>query len=56
MIKKVLILIKAFITFEPKIENAFSVFNTFGKSRDFSREMFRFLTKVMILVRRCLLF
>ena len=34
---KVLILVKAFMNFEPKWEDAFSVFNHFGKSIDFSK-------------------
>ena len=34
---KVLILVKAFMNFEPKLEDAFSVFNNFGKSSDFSK-------------------
>ena len=53
---KVLILVKAFITFEPKLKNAFSVFNTFGKSNDSSKEVCNFLTKVVILVRRYISF
>ena len=36
LLVEVLILAKAFIHFEPKIEDAFSVFNTFRKSIDFS--------------------
>ena len=53
---KVLILVKAFINFQPKLEDAFSVFNIFSKSSDFSKEVFEFLAKVMILVRRSSLF
>ena len=34
---KVFILVRAFINFEAKLEDAFSVFNTFGKSIDFSK-------------------
>ena len=49
---KVVIFVKAFITFEPKLENAFSVFNTFDKSIGFDKEVSEFLTKVVILVRR----
>ena len=33
----VLILIKAFIIFELKLEDAFKIFNTLGKSIDFSK-------------------
>ena len=36
---KVLILVKAFISFDPKLENAFSVFNTFRKSISFSKDI-----------------
>ena len=40
------------MNFEPKFKNAFSVFNTFSKSMDFSKEVYEFLTKVVISVRR----
>ena len=33
---KVLILVKAFMNFERKLKDVFSVFNVFGKSIDFS--------------------
>ena len=46
------ILVKGFMNFYPKLEDAFSVFNTFSKSIDFSKEVYQFLTKVVILVRR----
>ena len=49
---KVVILVKAFINFQPKLTDAFSVFNIFSKSIDFSKEVFEFLAKVVILVRR----
>jgi len=39
---KVLILVRAFIDFELKLEDAFSVFNTFGKSIDFSKAIHEF--------------
>ena len=48
---KVLILVKAFINFQPKLEDAFSVFNMFSKSIYFSKEVSAFLAKVVILVR-----
>ena len=38
--------------FNPKLENAFSVLNTFSESNDFTKEVFEFLAKVVILVRR----
>ena len=53
---KVLILVKAFINFQPKLEDAFSVFNMFSKSIDFSKEVSAFLAKVVILVRRSVIF
>ena len=52
LLVKVLILVKAFINFKPKLEDAFSVFNTFSKSMDFTKEVSEFLAKVVILVRR----
>ena len=52
LLVKVLILVKAFMNFNPKLKDAFSVFNTFSKSIDFSKEVYEFLTKVVILVRR----
>ena len=56
LVAKVFIFVKAFITFVPKFENVFSVLNTFGQSSDSSKEVFHFLTKVVILVRRCISF
>ena len=53
---KVLILVKAFMKFNPKLENAFSVFNTFSESSDFTKEVSEFLAKVVILVRRSVIF
>ena len=52
LLVKVLILIKAFMNFEPKLQDAFSVLNTFSKSIDFTKEVFEFLAKVVILVKR----
>ena len=52
LLVKVLILIKAFMNFEPKLQDAFSVWNTFSKSIDFTKEVFEFLAKVVILVKR----
>ena len=49
---KVLILVKAFINLQLELEDAFSVFNIFSKSIDFSKEVSAFLAKVVILVRR----
>ena len=37
LLVKVWILVKAFIYFKPKFEDAFSVFNTFRKSINFSK-------------------
>ena len=48
LLVKVLILIKAFMNFEPKLQDAFSVLNTFSKSIDFTKEVFEFLSKVVI--------
>ena len=42
LLVKVLILVKAFINFEPKFEDAFSVFNTFRKSINFSKGIHEF--------------
>ena len=36
LLAKVLILVKAFMNFEPKLKDALSVFNIVGKSIDFS--------------------
>ena len=52
LLVKVLFLIKAFMNFKPKLQDAFSVFNTFSKSIDFTKEVSEFLAKVVILVRR----
>ena len=52
LLVKVLILVKAFMNFNPKLEDAFSVFNTFSESNDFTKEVCEFLAKVVILVRR----
>ena len=52
LLVKVLILVKAFMIFKPNLKDAFSVFNTFSKSIDFSKEVSEFLAKVVILVRR----
>ena len=52
LLVKVLILVKAFMNFNPKLEDAFSVFNTFSESSDFTKEVSEFLAKVVILVRR----
>ena len=52
LLVKVLILVKAFMDFSPKLKDAFSVFNTFSNSIDFSKEVYAFLAKVVILVRR----
>ena len=38
--------------FNENLEDAVSLFNTFGKSIDFSKEVYEFLTKDVILVRR----
>ena len=46
------ILVMAFMSLKPELEDAFSVFNIFSKSSDFCKEVFEFLAKVMILVRR----
>ena len=48
---KVWILAKAFINFQLKLKDAFSVFNIFSKSIDFSKEVYAFLAKVVFLVR-----
>ena len=66
LLVKLLILVKAFMNLNPKLEDAFSVFNTFSessdftkevsisrKSCDFSKEVWHFQKKVMILIRRC---
>ena len=37
LLVKVFILVKAFMNFEPKLKDAFSVFNIFRKSIDFSK-------------------
>ena len=52
LLVKVLILVKAFMNFNPKLEDAFSVFNTFSESSDFTKEVSEFLAKVVILVWR----
>ena len=40
------------MNFNPKLEDAFSVFNIFSESSDFTKEVSEFLAKVVILVRR----
>ena len=52
LLVKVLILMKAFMNLKPKLQDAFTVFNTFSKSINFIKEVFEFLAKVVILVRR----
>ena len=39
---EVFILLRAFMNFKPKLEDAFSVFNTFGESIDFSKGIHEF--------------
>ena len=46
LLVKVLILVKAFINFEPKFEDAFHVFNTFRKSIDFTTGIHEFWVKI----------
>ena len=56
LLVKVLILMKAFMILKPKLQDAFTVFNTFSKSIDFSKKVFEFLAKVVILVKRSCIF
>ena len=42
LLAKVSILVKAFMNFEPKLKDAFSVFNIFGKSIDFRKGIHEF--------------
>ena len=43
---KVLILVKAFMNVEPKLKDAFSVFNAFGKSINLSKGIHDFKPKL----------
>ena len=42
----VLILVEAFMNLKAKLEDAFSVFNTFSESSDFTRRCLNFLQKL----------
>ena len=42
---KVVILVRAFMNFKSKLEDAFSMFNVFDKSIDFSKDIYNFQIK-----------
>ena len=53
---KALVLVRTFMNFTSKLEDALSMFNILSKSIDFSKEVYEFLVKVVLLVRSSYIF